>query len=245
MRIAIAGATGVVGHHAAEVAAERGHEVVVLTRSTGVDLVSGSGILDRLAGVDSVIDTLNIGSQRRAVAEHFFRTTSERLLTAGREAGVGHHVVLSIVGIDRVPSGYYQAKLAQEQTVTAGPVPWSILRATQFYEFAAQVLGFAKVGRFSLVPRMLSQPVAASDVGAALVDLATAAPTGRTTELAGPEVLQMVDLAREVNTVRDLGGWIVPVRVPGAAGRGMRTGGLLPEHPGPRGAQTFAEWLAA
>ncbi len=245
MRIAVAGGTGVVGRHVAEVATQRGHEVVELARSLGVDVLSGSGLAERLAGVDSVIDTMNVGSQRRSVAEHFFRTTSERLLAAEKEAGVGHHVVLSIVGIDRVPSGYYHGKLAQEATVTGGPVPWSILRATQFFEFAGQALDFVRVGPFSLAPRMLCQPIAAREVADALVDLASGDPSESTSELAGPEELQMVDLARRVNAARNLGRRIVPVSLPGAAGRAMRDGGLLPEHPGPRGEQTFAEWLAS
>jgi hypothetical protein len=228
-----------------QIAGERGHDVVVIARSGGVDVLSGAGLTDALAEVDSIIDTLNVGTQRRGVAEEFFRSTSDHLLTTGQAAGVGHHVVLSIIGIDRVPTGYYQGKLAQEAAVAAGRVPWSILRAAQFHEFAAQALDFVKVGPFSLVPRMLSQPVAAREVAAGLVELATGSPVGRAPELAGPEELQVVDLARRVNEARGLGRRVVPVIVPGAAGRAMRSGVLLPERPGPRGQQTFAQWLAS
>lgn len=243
MRIAVAGGTGVVGHHAVEVARERGHEVVVLTRSAGVDLTTGAGVAERLAGVSAVIDATNVASQRRSVTERFFGGVTRTLLAAEQEAGVGHHVVLSIVGIDHVDSGYYAGKRLQERTAAEGAVPWSVLRATQFHEFAEQALGFARLGPFSLVPRMLSQPVAAREVGSALVDLATGDPVGRAPDLAGPEVHQMVDLARRV-AARD-GRRVVPVRLPGKAGAAMRSGALLPTSDGPRGRVTFEEWLSA
>ena len=158
-------------------------------------------------------------------------------------AGVGHHVALSIVGVDRVGLGYYLGKREQERLVAAGPVPWTILRATQFHEFAEQVLGFITVGSLSLVPRMLSQPVAAAEVAEALVDLAAGPAVGRAPELAGPEKLQMVELARRVNRTRGLGRRVLSARVPGAAGRAMRKGALTPVADGPRGTQTFGRWL--
>ncbi|GEP33414.1 3-beta hydroxysteroid dehydrogenase [Nocardioides szechwanensis] len=240
MRIAVAGGTGVVGHHVVEVARERGHHVVVLSRSEGVDLTTGAGLTERLDGVDAVIDTTNQVSQRRADSEAFFGGVTRTLLSAEAAAGVRHHVVLSIVGIDDVDSGYYAGKRLQERIAAEGPVPWSVLRATQFHEFAEQALGFVRVGPFSLVPRMLSQPVAAREVGEALVDLAEGDPAGQAPELAGPERLQMVDLARKVAHGRR----VVPVRVPGAAGRAMRTGALVPTGDGPRGRVTFDAWLA-
>lgn len=240
MKIAVAGGTGVVGRHVVDVARERGHHVVVLSRSEGVDLTTGAGLTERLDDVDAVIDTTNQVSQKRADSEAFFGGVTRTLLSAEAAAGVHHHVVLSIVGIDDVDSGYYAGKRLQERIVAEGPVPWSVLRATQFHEFAEQALGFARVGPFSLVPRMLSQPVAAREVGQALVDLAEGDPVGRAPELAGPERLQMVDLARKVAHGRR----VVPVRVPGAAGRAMRTGALVPTGDGPRGRVTFDAWLA-
>lgn len=242
MRIAVAGATGVVGKRVVEVARGRGHEVVELARSLGVDLATGAGLAGRLAGADAVIDTSNTTAQKRADAEAFFGAVTRNLLAAEQEAGVGHHVALSIVGIDDVPLGYYQGKRLQERLVAEGGVPWSILRATQFHEFAAQVLHFVKVGPFSLVPRMLSQPIAAVEVAEALVDLAEQGPSGRVPDLAGPEPLQMVDLARRLSRARGLGRRVVPVWLPGA-GKGIRSGALLPTTDGPRGRQTFEEWL--
>jgi uncharacterized protein YbjT (DUF2867 family) len=245
MRIAVAGGTGVVGRHVVAVARERGHDVVVLARAEGVDLTTGSGLAERLRGVDAVVDTTSIATQRRKRAEAFFGGVTRHLLDAEVHAGVGHHVVLSIVGIDGVDTGYYAGKRLQERMVADGPVPWSLLRATQFHEFAEQALGFVRVGPFSLVPRMLSQPVAAREVGEALVDLVESGPAGRVPDLAGPEQLQMVDLARRVATAHSPRRRVVPVRVPGAAGRSMGSGVLTPATDGPRGRTTFDQWLAS
>ena len=245
MKIAVAGGTGLVGRMVVDAARERGHEVVVLARAEGVDLTTGAGLTERLAGVDAVIDTTNVGTQKRAEAEAFFGGVTRTLLAAETEAGVGHHVALSIVGIDDVDTGYYAGKRLQELVLAEGEVPWSVLRATQFHEFAEQVLHFVTVGPVSVVPRMLSQPVAAREVAQALVELAEGGPVGQAPELAGPDRLQMVDLARRVSRARGLGRRVVPVRLPGAAGRAMRSGALVPAGDGPRGRVTFDEWLAA
>ncbi|GAW50315.1 MULTISPECIES: SDR family oxidoreductase [unclassified Nocardioides] len=219
MRIAVAGGTGLVGRLVVDRARERGHDVVALARSEGVDLTTGAGLVDRLSGADVVIDTTNHASQKRSEAEAFFGGVTRWLLAAGSAAGVGHHVALSIVGVDDVDTGYYAGKRLQERILAEGGVPWSVLRATQFHEFAEQALGFVRLGPFSLVPRMLSQPVAAREVAEALVDLAGSGPAGRVPDLAGPAVLEMVDLARRVSRARGLGRRVVPVRLPGAAGR--------------------------
>ncbi|CCH76464.1 conserved hypothetical protein [Nostocoides japonicum T1-X7] len=244
MRIAVAGGTGAIGQHVVREARARGHEPVVLARSEGVDLTTGSGLEDRLVDVATVVDVTNIASQSRTKATAFFETVTRTLQEAERRAGVGHHLALSIVGIDRVSMGYYQAKLAQEHVVESGPVPCTILRATQFYEFVEQALRFAAIGPVSLVPRFPDQPVAAADVAATLLDQVESGPSGRVPDLAGPAVLDLLDLARRVNAAKGLGRRIVPVRMPGRAGRAMRAGGLLPDSDGPRGATTFDEWLA-
>jgi uncharacterized protein YbjT (DUF2867 family) len=243
MRIAVAGGTGMVGRHVVREAEARGHEVVVLTRSSGTDLTSGEGLSDALAGVGAVVDVVSTRAQKKAAARAFFGTVTANLLTAEAIAGVGHHVVLSIVGIDLVPSGYYEGKLLQEKLTAAATVPWSILRATQFHEFAEQALGFATVGPLSLVPRMTTQPIAAFEVAGALVDLVERGPQGRVPDLAGPEKRELIELSRSVNRERRLGRRVVGVRLPGAWGRGMRSGALTPAHDGPRGTWTFEEWL--
>ncbi len=222
MRIAVAGGTGVVGRHVVDVVRRRGHEPVVLSRSTGVDLVSGVDLARHLAGVHAVVDVSGTTQQKRRAAEEFFGGVTARLLAAEVAAGVGHHVTLSIVGVDDVETGYYAGKRRQEQVLLAGPVPWSLLRATQFHEFAEQALGFAQVGPLSMVPRMRTQPVAAAEVAEALVDLAVGDPVGRAPDLAGPEEHELVDLARRVAACRRPRRRVVPVPLPGAGGRAMR-----------------------
>jgi len=245
MRIAVAGATGTVGRHVVAVASERGHDVVGLTRSVGVDLTTGDGLAERLADVDAVIDVANANAQKKEAAEAFFGGVTRSLVAAEREARVGHHVALSIVGIDVVPSGYYAGKRLQEQLLAESDQPWSVLRATQFHEFAEQALGFVAIGPVSLVPRMTSQPIAAREVAEALVALAEHGPSGRVADLGGPEVLPMHELARRVSKARGLGRRVVPVPLPGAAGRGMRDGSLTIEGDptARRGRTTFAAWL--
>ncbi|MFC6258469.1 SDR family oxidoreductase, partial [Kocuria oceani] len=161
MRIAVAGGTGVVGRHVVETARGRGHEVVVLARSQGVDLSTGAGL--DLAGVQAVVDVTSIRTTSGRSATRFFTEVTRHLLAAERAAGVGHHLVLSIVGLDDAPYGYYAGKAAQERLVQAGEVPWTLLRATQFHEFAGQVHERMRLGPVALVPAMRSQPIAARE----------------------------------------------------------------------------------
>ena len=243
MRIAVAGGTGVVGRHLVTALAAEGHEPVVLARSAGIDLTSGAGLDRELAGADGVVDVSNVKATRRAPAEAFFAAATGHLLDSARRAGVRHHVVLSIVGVDRVDSGYYLGKRLQERLVEEGGVPATVLRATQFHEFVGQMLERVP-GPIALVPRMRTQPVAAREVAQALAGLVAGPPLGMAPELAGPEAYDLVDLSRRY--LRATGGKrpVLPVRLPGRAGRQMAEGALLPTGPGPRGTETFAEWLA-
>ncbi|HET6561801.1 MAG TPA: SDR family oxidoreductase [Marmoricola sp.] len=242
MRIAVAGGTGVVGHHVVAALEAAGHEAVVLTRSTGVDLEAGTGLDAALEGVAAVIDTSNVLTLSRDRAVEFFTAATGNLLAAEERAGVGHHVALSIVGVDRVDFGYYEGKRRQERLVLAASVPGTVLRATQFHEFAEQTLARSR-GPVAVVPRMRSQPVAAREVGAELARLAAGPAVGAAPELAGPEELEMTDMVRAVVRRRGSRRVVLPLRVPGQAGKAMAGGGLLPTGPGPRGQQTFAEWL--
>ncbi|WP_291037713.1 NAD(P)H-binding protein [Herbiconiux sp.] len=244
MKIAVAGGTGTVGRHVVEVARARGHEAVVLSRSSGVDLTNGAGIAAALAGVDVVIDTASTATQSADESRAFFGAVTTNLLTAEEQAGVAHHVALSIVGSDRAPFGYYAGKAEQERLVRAGRVPWTILRATQFHEFAAQILGQVRVGPVSLVPKMLSQPVAAREVAERLVELAESGPAGLTTDLAGPEVLRMRDLVRAYAAATGVTGPILELPLPGGFGKALRDGTILAGPGADRGTQTFAEWIA-
>jgi uncharacterized protein YbjT (DUF2867 family) len=243
MRVAVAGGTGVVGAHTVEALARHGHEPVVLARSRGVDLTTGRGLDEALAGVQAVVDASNIATLNRAKAREFFDAATTHLLEAGARAGVGHHVLLSIVGVDRVDTGYYAAKVHQEELVRRGAVPYTILRATQFHEFAGQLLRRSR-GPVGLVPRMRVQPVAAADVGEHLAGLAVGDPAGATLEMAGPEVHDLVPLARRVAARIGHPRFVLPVPVPGAAGRAMAHGALLPRGPATIGPTTFDGWLA-
>lgn len=241
-RVAVAGGTGLVGALVVDRLRELGHDPVVLARSTGADVLTGAGVAAALADADAVVDVTNVTTVTRARAVAFFETATRNLLAAEKAAGVRHHVALSIVGVDRVDFGYYLGKRRQEELALAGPVPASILRATQFHEFAAQLLD--RRGPVAVVPKMLSQPIAAREVAGALVELALGAPAGLVPELAGPEQQLMPDLVRRVRDARGSRRPVLALRVPGAVGAGMATGELLPREEGPRGTETFAEWLA-
>ncbi|MGW6743601.1 SDR family oxidoreductase [Streptomyces sp. NPDC055025] len=243
MRVAVAGGTGLVGRHVVEELSAAGHEPVVLARARGVDLVSGAGLDEAMAGVEAVVDVTNVTTMSARKAISFFEAVGGNLLDAGARAGVRHHVALSIVGIDRVGHGYYQGKIRQEERVRSGRVPWTVLRATQFHEFAQQTVDLFP-GPLAVVPRMNTQPIAAREVAQRLVGLILGPAQGMAPELAGPRVEQLVDMVRKLLRAQRRRRLLLPVRFPGAAGAAMAGDGQLPTGPGPRGAQTFDEWLA-
>jgi uncharacterized protein YbjT (DUF2867 family) len=241
MKVAVAGGTGVAGRWTIEALRAEGHEVIVIARSTGADLVTGDGIDAALAGVEAVIDATNVASSGKRASSEFFEATARTLMRTAAVAGVRHIVALSIIGLERVPYGYYQGKLRQEKVLQESPVPVSILRAAQFHEFPGQYL--AKMpGPVVVVPRWRAQPVAAREVGAALARIAVGDPVAMS-ELAGPREEIMADMIRQVVRARGDRRLVVSVRLPGAAGRAMASGDGLPDRPGLRGTQTFADWV--
>jgi uncharacterized protein YbjT (DUF2867 family) len=242
MWIAIAGGTGTLGRYVVDAVRAAGHEPKVISRSRGINVVTRSGLDEALRDTAIVIDATNLTTVSAKKSTTFFETATQNLVDAGTRAGVRHLVVPSIVGIDRLGLGYYQGKLAQERVALAGAVPATVLRATQFYEFASQLL--ARGGPFAIVPRMMTQPIAAREVADALVGLALGPPLGRVPDIAGPQQRQMGDLVRALAHARGERRLMVPIRLPGAVGRAMVNGGLLPTGDGPRGKQTFEEWLA-
>ncbi len=245
MRVAVAGATGVVGHHVAAELVEAGHQTVLLSRSLGVDVTSADGLAERLEGVDAVVDTLSVTTTRRSVAQDFFRRTTANLIEAGRAAGVGHHVTLSIVGIDGIAFGYYEGKVAQEELVRQSGQRFTILRATQFHEFAQQMVDRGSAGPMTFVPRMLSAPVAAHEVAAALVEVATEPAREATLEMSGPREELVADMVRRLLKARGIRRRVLQLPLPTAAGRAMVGGRLVPEAPWRTGTVDFDTWLAA
>lgn len=245
MRIAVAGGTGVVGRHTVDAVRSAGHEAVVLSRSHGVDLVSDRGVAEALAGADAVVDVTSIATLKADAAIEFFTAATGTLVCAAADAGVPHVVLLSIVGVDRIPYDYYAGKVAQEKVVQASAVPWTILRATQFHEFAAQMFDRARLGPLHLAPRARTQPIAAQEVGARLAQLAAGTAQGRVPDLAGPREEQLADMIRAYARRRGYRGWIPALDVPGPQMAGMRAGKALPGEDATLGRQTFAEWLAA
>jgi uncharacterized protein YbjT (DUF2867 family) len=243
VKIAVAGGSGTVGRYVVESVTNAGHEAVVLSRSSGYDLVSGGGLDDALAGVEVIIDVSNPSTTNRAKASSFFTGVTKNLHAAGSRARVQRLVSLSIVGIDNFPFGYYQAKLAQEEAVFTGPLPANVVRATQFHEFAAQILQLTKRGPFALMPMMRIQPIAARAVGQVLCDAALSTPSQRITEIAGPEVENLVAMSREILRARGSRAIVIPLHVPGSAGKMMRGGGQLPSSEVTLVGPTFVDWL--
>lgn len=242
-RIAVAGGTGLVGSKVVAEVRRAGATPVVVARSAGIDLETGAGLEEALAGVDAVIDTSNVEtmSAKRSIA--FFETASRRLLQVGAQAGVRHHVALSIVGCDRVDMAYYLGKRRQEEVVASGAVPWTVLRATQFHEFAGQLVDRSPLG-LALAPRMPSQPIAAEEVAAALVACALGEAQGLAPELAGPRPERMDRLVRRELRRRGARRVVVPLPMLGRVGRQVRDGGLLPGPGATLATTSFDDWAA-
>jgi len=245
MRIAVAGGTGTVGRYVVQAAKAAGHDTVVLSRAAGIDLTNAAGLAGALSGVDAVIDTSapSTVSTRKAIA--FFGTVTHNLLAAERAAGVHHHVLLSIIGAAHADSGYYAGKRLQEQQVTDSGAPWSLLRTTQFHEFAQQIVDRGTTLGVFLAPRMRSRPIAASAVATELVAVAADGPQGHVADLAGPREESVPDLVRRYARAAGRHDPVLSVTVPGPMGRAMRNGGLLPRPGTRRDTETFDEWLAA
>ncbi|WES64207.1 SDR family oxidoreductase [Microbacter sp. GSS18] len=245
MRIAITGGTGTLGRHIVQAVRARGDEPVVLARATGVDLTTGGGLDAALDGVDAVIDAVNLSTLSADEAARFFTTTTANLTAAAARRGVANIVVPSIVGIDRVPHGYYAGKLAHERAVQASATPWTIQRLTQFHEFAGQIFAAATIGPFHVAPRARIQPIAAADAAARLALLAGAPAAGRTRDVAGPREERLDDMVRDYARAARHRGWLPSVSVPGAQMKGMRAGLVLPGADAELVGPPFAEWLAA
>jgi len=241
MKIAVVGGTGVAGRHVVEAARERGHEPVIIARSTGVDVSTGAGLDEALAGTQAVIDASNINATSRRVAVDFFETAARNLAAAAARAHVPHIVALSILGSDRIPLGYYAGKQRQEQVLREASVPVSIVRASQFHEFADQFMSRLR-GPVLVLPKWRLQPVAVAEVAALLIDLATGDPVPMT-EFAGPREETLVGISRRYVAARGIRKRIVQVRLPGRLGSALARGEGLPTPATRLGTQSFDAWL--
>jgi uncharacterized protein YbjT (DUF2867 family) len=243
VKIGVAGGTDAVGRHVTDLVRQNGHEPVVLGGSTGPDLLTGAGLVAALEGVSGVVDVVNTSTMSAKAAKRFFGTTTATLLGAEADAGVRHHVALSVVNASTVAAGYYAGKALQEETVRRSAVPWTILRATQVHEVAAQTLRRGSKGVIALVPVMRIQPIAAREVADRLVQLVLGPPRGQVRDLAGPGEELLVDMVRAYARAMHSRTPIIQFRVPGGLGAAMRGGGLLPSLGAERGTQSFRAWL--
>lgn len=245
MRVAVIGGTGRIGRYTVEALRLSGHEATPISRSAGVDAYTGAGLDDALAGVGVVVDVTNTRSQDEAEIVDFFGTVTGNLLAAEERAGVAHHVLLSIVGLEQdrhVP--HYAGKREQERRVRSGPIPWSIVRATQFHDFAAMVAGWTLRDGTASIPPLLVQPIDQREVGEMLAEVATGAPLGRSIDIAGPETQDLVDMARRTFAARGEQVRLVPTWR-GHYDTSMAGEVLLPGADARLGNVTFEEWLAA
>jgi uncharacterized protein YbjT (DUF2867 family) len=204
MKIVVIGGTGLIGSKLVEKLRKEGHEPLAASPRSGVDVLTGEGLAEAVEGAQVVVDVSDPPSWDDVAALEFFKTSSCNLLAAETAAGVGHHVTLSHVGTGRLPdSGYFRAKAAQEEAVKVGPVPYTIVRATPFFEAVGQIADSRTDGDTVRVPPVFVQPEAADDVASTLADVAIGSPLNDTVELAGPEAFRLDDLVRRVLNLSD------------------------------------------
>jgi len=244
MKIVVIGGTGLIGSKLVKKLREHGHEAVAASPNSGVNSVTGEGLADALKGASVVVDVTNSPSWEDAAVLKFFETSTRNLLAYEAAAGVGHHVALSVVGTERLlESGFFRAKLAQENLIKASSIPYSIVRATQFFEFVKQIADSSTVGNQVRLPPALFQPMAADDVASALARIATSSPVNGTLEIGGPEQFRLDELAR-----RDLAARQDPREVisdPHAryVGIAVSERALVPDDNAQLGEAHFEDWL--
>jgi uncharacterized protein YbjT (DUF2867 family) len=251
MKIVVVGGTGLIGSRLVEILREKGHDVVPASPSTGVDSVTGEGLAAALSGADVLVDIPNSPSFEDGPVLDFFQKSTTNLVQEAQRAGVAHHIVLSIVGADRMPDiGYMRAKVAQENIVKSGHVPYTIVRATQFFEFIPALIDGATAGETARLSPVLMQPIAAADVSATLADIAVREPANEVIELAGPEPLRLAEAATRILQTRGDARTVVTDPDAGYFGGVVDDSSLTPgndpsvnEHL--YGATRFEEWLAA
>ncbi|MFI6287149.1 SDR family oxidoreductase [Streptomyces sp. NPDC051018] len=242
MKTAVIGGTGLIGSQVVKNLTAAGHEAVPHSQSTGVDVISGQGLDEAVAGADVVVNLTNSPTFDEA-SPAFFRTSMDNLLAAARKGGVGHVVILSIVGTDRVPElDYYRAKALQENLLAAGSIPYSIVRATQFMEFMDAVLSWTADGDTVRLPATPIQPIASKDVAAAVAEVSTGAPLNGIRNIAGPEIFTLDELGRL--TLSHKGDHRTVVTDPSAGMFAAVKGDVLTDRNAHLAATRYADWLS-
>lgn len=245
MKIVVIGGTGLIGSKLVQNLAVRGHEALAASPNTGVNTVTREGLARALDGADVVVDVANAPVWEDKAVLEFFETSGRNLLAAEAAAGVRHHVALSIVGSERLPdNGYFRAKVAQENLIKASGIPYTILRATQFFEFVGAIVQSGIVGEEIRLSPALIQPMASTDVAAALADVALAPPVNGTIEVAGPEAMPLDELARRfLKATRDPRKVVADIHAR-YYGDVLSDRSLTPGESSRIGAIRFEDWLA-
>lgn len=242
MKFAVIGGTGLIGSQVVKNLNAAGHEAVPHAQSTGVDVISGQGLDEAVAGADVVVNLTNSPTFDDASLD-FFRTSMDHLLAAARRGGVGHFVILSIVGADQVPElAYYRAKVLQEDILAAGPIPYSIVRATQFMDFMDAVLSWTADGDSIRLPATPIQPIASKDVADAVAEVASGVPLAGIRNIAGPEIFSLDDLGRL--TLSRKGDGRTVVTDPTAGMFAVVKGDVLTDKDARLAPTRYADWLA-
>ncbi|MDP9167559.1 MAG: SDR family oxidoreductase [Actinomycetota bacterium] len=246
MRITVIGATGKVGSKVVELLCAEGHDVVGASRETGADVLTGAGLTEALTGAQVLVDVVNSQSFDDDPVMTFFTASSANLVAAANETGVGHYVALSIVGVDGLPdSGYLRAKVVQEKTIADSGLPYTIVRATQFQEFAEAITESLMVDGEVHAPDALIQPIAGADVAAAVARTAVAPPVGGTFDIGGPDKISFADMARAVLAHQGANTSVVVDPSATYFGTHVKEDSLV-TGPGATLASTrFSDWLAA
>jgi uncharacterized protein YbjT (DUF2867 family) len=246
MKIVVMGGTGLIGKKLVAGLQEQGHQMVAASPSSGVNALTGEGLADVLVAADVVVDVTNSPSFEDAAVLEFFSKSTRNLLAAEADAGVGHHVALSIVGCDRIPdSGYMRAKVAQEKLIQSAAVPYTILRATQFIEFIGAIASqFPTDGQTVRAPSAFIQPILSDDVVAALVDVALAAPVNGVADVAGPQRFRFDEIIREFLGATEDARRVVTDEEARYFGAKLDEQALVPRGESRLGATRFEDWLS-
>jgi uncharacterized protein YbjT (DUF2867 family) len=244
MKIVVIGGSGLIGTKLVKNLRQHGHEVVAASPSSGVNTLTGEGVAEALAGAQVVVDVANSPSFEDKAVLEFFETSGRNLLAAEAAAGVGHHVALSVVGTDRLlASGYFRAKMAQENLIKASKIPYTIVRATQFFEFVSAIAQSATEGQTVRLPPALFQPVASDDVAGSLADIAVEKPVNGTVELAGPEPIRLDELVRRFLSANRDGRKVITDAHAGYFGTAVNDQSLTPGDNPRIGPTRFEDWL--